>query len=406
MRHRCALTSDMSHGGAPRTAALARSSTGDLGEGMSSVFGYRMPTRIVFGIGALDALRDLLGDLDSPVLLVSIASMQRAGVVDRVRRLLGDTGTVLSEPVTPNPSPETVDAAVGAFRDGGCGAVVGLGGGSALDVAKCVAILAGGSKSVTSFLSGGAVLKPREIRFVAIPTTAGTGSEVTPWATIWDGQANRKRSLEHQSMFPTAAIVDPTLTSTLPPYQTAASGMDALTQAVEAYWSKRSQPISDMYALAAVGKICGSLEAACTDGGLVSRSELAEGSLLSGMAFSNTKTTICHSLSYPMTTRFGVAHGQAVSITLGPFLTWNAEAISAKLDPLLAAIGAKTVGAAVDRIRSLMSNIGLATTFADLGLTETDVELILEEGFYADRADNNPTPISADDARTVLSGIV
>ena len=121
-------------------------------------------------------------------------------------------------------------------------------------------------------------------------------------------------------MFPSHAIVDPELTMSLSPAMTAISGIDALTQAVEAYWSKRSQPISDLYALGAISRIMSNLEDAHKNGQPEARTAMAEGSLMSGLAFSNTKTTICHSLSYPMTALFGVSHGQAVSITLPAFL--------------------------------------------------------------------------------------
>ena len=206
-------------------------------------------------------------------------------------------------------------------------------------------------------------------------------------------------------MFPTTALVDPQLTESLPRYQTATSGMDALTQAIEAYWSRKSQPISDMYAIEAVREIFGSLEAACNDGTVSARSAMARASLLSGLAFSNTKTTICHSLSYPMSTHFGIPHGQAVSITLAPMLEWNAEVISYKLRPLLDAMEAASVGEASSRIRSLMATIGLATDLRSMGLRRADVELILEEGFYADRADHNPRHVTVEDARQILHRI-
>ena len=129
---------------------------------------------------------------------------------------------------------------------------------------------------------------------------------------------------------------------------------------------------------------------------------MAEGSLLSGLAFSNTKTTICHSLSFPMTARFGVPHGQAVSITLPGFLLWNADAIPAKMPALLQAFGARDPADAASRIRSLMADVGLGTDFRSLGLSKTGIDLVVDEGFYADRADNNPRPVGIDDARKIL----
>ena len=219
-------------------------------------------------------------------------------------------------------------------------------------------------------------------------------------------EAKHKYSLEHPSMFPTAAIVDPELTESLPAYQTATSGIDALTQAIEAYWSRAAQPVSDIYALEAVRTIFDSLEAACQGDAPGARVKMAQGSLLSGLAFSNTKTTVCHSLSYPMSAHFNVAHGQAVSITLAPFLVWNADAIAAKMPPLLDAMGVTHVDDAAERITRLIAAIGLATDLRSLGIREKDVDLILREGFTVGRADNNPKPVAEADARAVLRSIL
>lgn len=339
-------------------------------------------------------------------MIISNRSMGRLGVIDRVQEILGSARTVVFDLVSPNPTLELIDEVVQVSRNKRCRAVVGIGGGSAMDVAKCTAILQLNHRDIAAYLTQGESLEKPGVPYIAVPTTAGSGSEVTPFATVWDMEARRKRSLEHHWMFPTTALVDPALTLTLPPYQTAATGMDALTQAIEAYWSKRSQPISDMYALRAVRQIFENLEEAYVGGGISARSAMAHASLLAGLAFSNTKTTICHSLSYPMTAHFGVSHGQAVSITLPSFLLWNADGISAKLPPLLQAIGSSCAEDAAGRIRRLMERIGLATDFHTLGLSKNDVDLVLAEGFYADRAENNPKPVSVEDARSILYNIL
>ena len=132
---------------------------------------------------------------------------------------------------------------------------------------------------------------------------------------------------------------------------------------------------------------------------------MAEGSLMSGLAFSNTKTTICHSLSYPMTAMFGVSHGQAVSVTLPAFLIWNGNAFQARLPQLLEAFGAVSIEDAASRIRALMTNVGLSVSLNGLGIGDEEIEAVLEQGFYADRADNNPKPVAIQDAREILRSI-
>ena len=132
---------------------------------------------------------------------------------------------------------------------------------------------------------------------------------------------------------------------------------------------------------------------------------MAEGSLMSGLAFSNTKTTICHSLSYPMTAMFGVSHGQAVSVTLPAFLIWNGNAFQTRLPQLLEAFSAVSIEDAASRIRALMTNVGLSVSLNGLGIGDEEIEAVLEQGFYADRADNNPKPVAIQDAREILRSI-
>jgi alcohol dehydrogenase class IV len=331
--------------------------------------------------------------------------MRRLRVADSIVDDIGTGGSVLFDEAVPYPTPELVDRVVDLCQSGRCDVVVAVGGGSTLDLGKSVATLAPTGGRTRDYLTGDKRLDGPGLPYIAVPTTAGTGSEVTPWATIWDKDAGRKHSLEHVSMFPNHAVVDPELTMSLSPSITASSGMDALTQAVEAYWSKRSQPISDLYALGAIRRIMGNLSDACEGGSIGARTAMAEGSLMSGLAFSNTKTTICHSLSYPMTALFGVSHGQAVSITLPAFLLWNGDAIRAKLPQLLEAFGAASLEDAANRIKALMTNIGLSVSLNGLGIGDDEIEAVIEQGFYADRADNNPKPVALEDAREILRSI-
>lgn len=366
---------------------------------------YAMPTRVIFGPGAISHASKVAGTEKSRVLVVCSPSMRRLRIADRIMDDIGHGRVILFDEAIPYPTPDLVDQVVELCQSGRCDVVVAVGGGSTLDLGKSVAALAPATGRTIDYLAGDASLEAPGLPYVAVPTTAGTGSEVTPWATIWDKDARRKHSLEHQTMFPSHAIVDPELTMSLSPAMTATSGIDALTQAVEAYWSKRSQPISDLYALGAISRIMSNLEDAHKSSLPDSRTAMAEGSLMSGLAFSNTKTTICHSLSYPMTALFGVSHGQAVSITLPAFLISNEDAIRAKVPRLLEAFGAKSIEEAADRIGTLMTSVGLFVRLSDLGIGDKEIEAILDQGFYADRADNNPKPVSIQDAREILRGI-
>ena len=363
-----------------------------------------MPTHVTFGPGAVSSVSAAASE-GSHVLVVCSPSMRRLRIADRIVDDIGTGRSVLFDEAAPYPTPELVDRVVDLCNSSECDIVVAVGGGSTLDLGKSVAALAPARVQTREHLTGDRRMAGQGLPFIAVPTTAGTGSEVTPWATIWDKEVGRKHSLEQSSMFPDYAVVDPELTMSLSQSLTASSGMDALTQAVEAYWSKRSQPISDLYALGAIRRIMGNLADACQSGSIEARTAMAEGSLMSGLAFSNTKTTICHSLSYPMTALYGVSHGQAVSVTLPAFLLWNADAISAKLPKLLEAFGAASTEDAADRIRALMTSIGLSVSLNGLGIGYDEIEAVIEQGFYADRADNNPKPVAMQDARDILRSI-
>jgi len=364
-----------------------------------------MPTKIIFGKRSVEHVRNLIENRDCHVLLITTKSMRNLGVIDRISTLL-DVNKITTRYVAPLPSPQDLDQITNTFDKECCNVVVGLGGGSVIDMAKSVSMMQGSSTSAAQYLNNKNNQIVRDIPLYIIPTTAGTGSEVTPWATLWDKSNKQKLSLEHESMFPDVAIVDPELTYTAPKNISAAAGMDALTQAIEAYWSNNSQPISDNFALKAIEYLSKHLENACNEGNIYSKNKVSQGSLMSGLAFSNTKTTICHSLSYPMTAHFGISHGQAVSITLTSFLEWNASSIKKKLPDLFEAFDCKSLETTITKIQTIMENIGLETKLSRLGISESDIELILKEGFYEGRADNNPKVVNEQETQSILLSIL
>jgi phosphonate metabolism-associated iron-containing alcohol dehydrogenase len=286
--------------------------------------------------------------------------------------------------------------------------VIGIGGGSVLDFAKSVAFMAGQQESLWAFLTHKNVAPSRPgLPLIAIPTTSGTGSEVTPWATVWDFQENKKYSLSDPRMFARHAIVDPSLTLSLPPHITAYTGYDALSQALEAYWSRYANPVSDLFALEAIHLLLAHLGPVVENPDcLEHRVALAKASLYDGLAFSNTKTTAVHAVSYPMTLHYGVPHGVACSLTLAEFWQYNVEAIDpAKVVRLLAAAGEQTSEAFAERLRALAHQIGLPVTLAEAGIPREGIDVILDEGFHPERVVNNPRQLTRKDLREILERI-
>lgn len=288
---------------------------------------FKNPVHIHFGDGALERLRALGGSETS--LLVTTSGSVRRGLAGRVVDLLGGPERVaVFDEVTANPEIRQVGAAAERIRRKGApGQVVALGGGSALDFGKALRVLlADPGFSLEAHLLEGAPLPDRRpLPLVAIPTTAGTGSEVTPFATMWDGEASKKYSVAGPDIFPQAAILDPRLTLTLPEEETIHTGLDALSQGLEAIWNRNANPISTLFASRAVSLALQSLPAVVRDledPGL--RGAMLQASLLAGLAISSTRTALAHSISYPLTARYGVPHGLACGFTLPALSEFNA----------------------------------------------------------------------------------
>jgi phosphonate metabolism-associated iron-containing alcohol dehydrogenase len=363
------------------------------------------PVRITFGPGSLEKLPDLFASIPGRrvVLITGRAIIRELGILGRVQELLSDRELFIYEGVEPNPQIAQAQQAVDFARERGAEAVLGIGGGSALDTAKVVAATVPNGGEVMPLLEKRRPLDGPSLPTVMVPTTAGTGSEVTRWATLWDLEAKKKYSLESMGMYPTHALLDPALTLSLPVLFTATTGADALSHAMEAYWNRNANPVSDVYALEAVRRIFEALPLVVSDpGSLEKRAQMLFASLLAGLAFSNTKTAAAHSLSYPMTLHYNVIHGQASSITLPALLRFNAAASLERMTDLAKATGGSSVESGARRIQVLLQRVGLKTSLSELGIDDAGIELCVREGYTPDRAGHNLRDLDADGLREVL----
>lgn len=377
---------------------------------------YHMPTRWRFAPGSLDALPSLDGvrAARSIALFTGRKSLAASGVLDRVRALLAGKEIHLFSTGS-EPGLEDLQAVVPRLAASAAELVLAIGGGSVIDLAKAAAFCVrqdAGPAEVLEALPA----EPRDaLPLVAVPTTAGSGSEVTPFAVVWDKKQKKKRSLFHPSLFPVEALVDPDLTLSLPPDVTAESGIDAFVQACEAYFNRNHNPVSDHHALRAVSTLTEALPAVVQNpGDRAARHRVMRGSLEAGLAFSNTRTAACHSLSYPMTLHFGVPHGQAVALTLAEILPLNAEALAEgaagdspaearrRNQAFCAALGAETIPRAAETIRQLLRDCGLATRLSEVGIGAADLDLLAAEGIAPERMGNNPHPLTGDSLQQLL----
>lgn len=285
-------------------------------------------------------------------------------------------------------------------------AVVAVGGGSILDVGKSLCCLYGADISSAEELRAAIrekTLPSPAARWIGIPTTAGTGSEVTCWATIWDPEKNAKLSVESKENYAYAALVDPSLAAGMPVSLAVSSGLDAVAHAVESYWAKASNTVSKGLALRAVDIIMKDMDR-LTDGCPDAHLSMAQGSMLAGMAFSNTKTTACHSISYPLTMRYNIPHGAAVSMLLAPVMSLNAPMIE-DLPALLRALGLDSLDEVGPRVRELLKKAGLPSSLREWGIKEEDLPELAGLGMTKGRADNNPHELNEQIILEILRSI-
>lgn len=357
---------------------------------------YHNPVRVVAGNGSLNQLPALLQGRSC--LLVTFPEADGLGLVQRVRGLIGAQLRGVIDSIQPNPDLQWlaplyeqvqrvhVDVPV----------IVALGGGSAIDAAKALlcATPSGSFAELLAVLEQGGQLPPASEggahkALIAIPTTAGTGSEVTPWATIWDQANGRKHSLHQACTWPEAAIIDAQLMASLPAGATLASGLDALSHALESIWNVNRNPVSVSLAVQAAGRVMATLPALMRDlSNLSLRTDMAEAALLAGLAFSNTKTALAHSLSYDITLQHGVPHGIACSFSL-PLVLEMALGADAGVDhALLSIFDARTPGLAIERLSSFLQQLGVATDPAQYGVSPTAWQGLLQKAASGPRGRN------------------
>jgi alcohol dehydrogenase class IV len=288
--------------------------------------------------------------------------------------------------------------------------VIGVGGGTILDLSKSLSAIR--HMDIDSISKLRSVIKQKSyvnnqsiIPWIGVPTTSGTGSEVTCWATIWDRERGIKLSMDSEKLYAHAAIIDSALTTSLPKELTASTTLDALCHATEAYWSKNSNELSRVYSLEAIKRIVGNLEKALEQPENIQlRNELSLGSLYAGLAFSNTRTTACHSISYPLTLNLGIDHGVAASLTLAKIMQFNLETIVEK-DRLFAAFGVDSCHEVQQFIDHIYDCAGFSDNLRDYQADDEIIRTIAENAFTKGRMDNNPIELTKKDVINILMSI-
>lgn len=338
---------------------------------------YYNPVRTVEGDGCLSRLPAVLVEMALPEKRVLVLAWSRQALEHpAVAALLEEDSGFQAKGVVftaSNPTVEQLFQVWQETQDFAPEAVVAIGGGSVLDVGKSLCCLYGRDlksvQDVREAVAGGK-LRPAA-RWIGVPTTAGTGSEVTCWATIWDPEQDCKRSLESHENYAYAALVDPALAKGMPVRLAVSSALDAAAHAVESYWANHTNAVSRGLALEAVSTIMGGIDG-LLENAPAAHEAMARGSLLAGLAFSNTKTTACHSISYPLTMHYGIPHGAAVAMLLAPVLKLNAPAVPG-VDRLLEALGVRNAADLKVRVDGLLKRSGQPAALKDWGVQPDDL---------------------------------
>lgn len=364
---------------------------------VDTVRAVTVPTRLVHGPGAVASLADECRALGiTKPMLVTDPGVAAAGLVDRVLPHLN--GVVVFDEVRPNPDIELVDRAAGVYRENGCDGLVGLGGGSSLDTAKSIGVVARHGGSIADYEWGRDPIEERIPPLVAIPTTAGTGSEVTLWAVITDHARQLKFNVGGTPLIGAhVALIDPELMLGLPPAVTAATGMDALSHAIECFTCDYHQPFNDAVALHAMELVGRWLRRAVEDGtDLEARTHMAHAATLGGMAYGTESAGAAHAMSQSAGGVHDCPHGALTARVLGPVCAYNVPAAPERYARIAQALGIETSGmdvveaarAGVEEVCRLTDDVGIPT-MEELGFSEDEIPMLARIAFEDPQTQGN-----------------
>jgi alcohol dehydrogenase len=373
-----------------------------------------VPAEIILGTGAAETVgaeAKRLGAVHAFVL--TDPNLQRLGVTERIVASLSAQGvrSTVYAGIEFEPSVASVAPAAAAAKASGCDLAIGLGGGSTLDTAKAVAVLMRNPGQAEDHLGIGLV-KQRGVPTILMPTTAGTGAEITPNALFYVPAAREKKAIVSPHLIPDVALVDPLLTVTAPPDVTAATGLDALSHAVESYTSQNASPLTDLYALEAVRLIGAHLRTVVANGAdLVAREGMTRASMYAGIAIGNAGTNIVHALAYPLQGQHRVTHGVANSLLLPYGMEFNALSNLPKFAGVAEALGEPISGLSpraaaaksVEACRLLSQDIGIPQKMREVGIQAKDIEDLVDGAMKVTRLlANNPRHVRPEDARAIF----
>lgn len=382
---------------------------------------FYLPTKIIFKENAVDEVGNEAAELGKRALLVTgKKAMKRLGITSKVKDLLENSGVEVTiyDQVEPEPSIQTVDDGGRLARSKSCDLIMGLGGGSVLDASKGISVVAAQGGSIVKYLEGGDkkryLLGRNVLPVLAVPTTSGTGSEVTPFMLFTDREERKKKALGDPVLYPKRAIIDPGLMMRMPPRLAAITGVDALGHAVEAYISRRAHMLSDMHAREAICLITKNLHSCVASrNNKEAQKNMSWASTLAGIANSQVGTVVGHAMAVSFGGYFGISHGMAVALFLPYALELNRTVCPQKLAQIAAMFGENLEGLSVvdaakksvEACRNFIKDVGLPSHFG----RRIDDDLIFrlaKDAFTKPAMKNNPAKLELDDVVAAIRQIL
>lgn len=377
-------------------------------------FSFALPTKIIFGLDAYLCIVDELKKIgcSSPLIITDNGIIQ-AGICDIIEIELRKNNiryAVYSE-VDANPKDVNVTNGAHMAVDFKADSLIAIGGGSPIDCAKAINILAVHDGEIRDY-EGRSTVKNKLPPLIAIPTTAGTGSEVTFGTVITDTKNKRKFSIRHSTLAPKVAICDPNLTKSMPAVLTASTGMDALTHAIEGYTSLLHEPIADACALHAVRLISKNISRVVKDGDDIdARSAMLMGSVLAAIAFSHSDVASVHCLAEALGGLYDLPHGLCNAVLLSPVMEYNLSYCVKRYADIATALGCDYISenegaySAVNRVKELSNDVGLPS-FASIGVLKKDIDLIAGQAVINGSNSSNPRPMRKSDYTKILRSLL
>lgn len=367
-------------------------------------FSLNQNVNIKFGVGARFELQSIVEKEGfSRGILICDKLFFSNGVADSLRTNCKSIVGIYSD-ITPNPMLSEVLRATALIKEKSADFVIALGGGSSLDLAKFACSMVFADGKITDYFYKRTAFSEKHLPLIAMPTTAGTGSECTAVSVLNDDATGTKSPVNSPNFYPYMAVVDPEFTLSVPPFITAITGIDAMSHALEAYWSIHNNPISDIYAIEGLKLIFQNLEKAYSEGQNIEvRINMSFGATLAGLAFATAKTAGVHACSYPLSINHHLSHGEACAFTLDAFLLANATAEPERLNRLAKELGFNSLEAMAQKIKQMKQSFKLKTTLGQVGITDT--KTLAEECLVHPLMANNPKKFSSEELKGLFDSL-